>query len=173
MADRRDRPPCVANQDDVEPVSWGNGSRYAFKRWMLGAATGGKQLGASLFELAPGKADFPFHFHHHNEEAIYVLEGEGLLDLGEKDTQQVPIRAGDYIAFPVGPEGCHRVTNTSDASLRFLCISTMKDPEVAVYPETNKVGVMAGGAPGQQDAPGRVVNLWPRDESMEYFEGED
>lgn len=165
--------PSIVHAPDLPWQAGGNGARYVFQRKSLGQPAGGHKIGTSLYELPPGKSDFPHHYHHANEEALYVLEGEGTLELGEKNPSKHSIRSGDYVALPVGPDHCHRVTNTSDAPLRFLCISTMDSPEVAVYPETNKVGIMTGGAPGQRDAPGRIFNLWPRNESMGYYDGED
>jgi uncharacterized cupin superfamily protein len=112
---------------------------FAFRRKRLGAAAGGKGIGVSWFELQPGKKAFPYHFHLANEEAIFILEGEGVVRLGEEEH---PVRAGDYFAFPPGPPA-HQVINRSEAPLRFLAISTMLEPEVAVYPDSKKVGVLA------------------------------
>jgi uncharacterized cupin superfamily protein len=114
---------------------------FAFRRKRLGAAAGGKGIGVSWFELQPGKKAFPFHFHLANEEAVFVIEGEGVLRLGEEEH---PLRSGDYVAFSPGPPG-HQIVNRSQAPLRFLAISTMKEPEVAVYPDSKKVGVLARG----------------------------
>ncbi|HEX4386904.1 MAG TPA: cupin domain-containing protein, partial [Myxococcales bacterium] len=75
---------------------------FAFKRKRLGAEVGSKGLGTSWFELPPGKKAFPFHFHLANEEAIFILEGEGVLRSG---TDEQPLRQGDYISFPPGPPG--------------------------------------------------------------------
>jgi uncharacterized cupin superfamily protein len=112
---------------------------FAFRRKRLAAAAGGNGLGVSWFELAPGKKAFPFHFHLANHEALFVLEGEGVLRLGEEEH---PLRPGDYVAFPPGPPA-HQVINRSQAPLRYLGLSTMKEPEVAVYPDSKKVGVLA------------------------------
>jgi uncharacterized cupin superfamily protein len=112
---------------------------FAFRRKRLGAAAGGKGLGASWFEVQPGKKAFPFHYHLANDEAVFVLEGEGVLRLGD---EEYPLRAGDYVAFAPGPPG-HQIINRSQAPLRFLAMSTMNEPEVAVYPDSKKVGVLA------------------------------
>ena len=104
---------------------------FAFRRKRLGAAAGGAGIGVSWFEIQPGKKAFPNHFHLANEEAVYVLEGEGILRLGE---EMHHIRAGDYIAFPPGPPG-HQILNRGTAPLRYLALSTMREPEVAVYPD--------------------------------------
>ena len=134
---------------------------FAFRRKRLGAAAGGKGIGASWFELQPGKKAFPFHFHLANEEAIFVLEGEGVLRNGDEEHT---VRAGDYIALPPGPPG-HQLINRSSAPLRYLAVSTMIEPEVAVYPDSKKTGVLSrsqGLAVVHQDAA-----------AVDYYEGEE
>jgi uncharacterized cupin superfamily protein len=111
-------------QCDTQTLDRGN---FAFKRKRLGADVGAKGLGTSWFELAPGKKAFPFHFHLANEEALFVLEGEGVL---RSDKEEHQLRAGDYISFPPGPPG-HQVINRSDAPLRFLALSTMIEPRLS------------------------------------------
>ena len=48
----------------------------------------------------------------------------------------------------MGEEGSHQISNTSDEPLRYLCLSTMDEPDVLVYPDSGKIGVFAGSAPG-------------------------
>lgn len=49
------------------------------------------------------------------------------------------------------PIGAHRVINDSDESLRYLVISTMRDPDVTVYPDVDAIGVFAGSPPGGRE----------------------
>ena len=44
------------------------------------------------------------------------------------------------IAFPVGEDGAHQIDNRTDATIRFLAISTHGQAEVTVYPDEDKVG---------------------------------
>jgi uncharacterized cupin superfamily protein len=135
------RDPNVTNVDEVEWESGlSHGSRFASKKKRLAALTGGKSLGCSIYEVDPGKRAFPMHAHLANEEAIYILEGEGTMRI---DDRKVPVRVGDYIAFPPGRESAHQLINTSPGPLRYLCISTMRGPEVAFYPDSGKLGVQA------------------------------
>lgn len=39
-------------------------------------------IGTSLYKLLPGNKAFPFHCHYGNEEAIFILSGNGTLRLG-------------------------------------------------------------------------------------------
>ncbi|MFD1571472.1 cupin domain-containing protein [Halorubrum laminariae] len=116
-----------------------------WRRKRLGAAAGGNALGCSLYELPPGERSWPYHYHTANEEALYVLAGEGRLRL---DGESHPLRADDYVAFPADESGAHRVVNDGDATLRYLVVSTMREPDVTVYPDSGKFGVYVGSPPG-------------------------
>jgi uncharacterized cupin superfamily protein len=135
----------------------------------LGAAAGGKHLGCTLTEIAPGKKSWPYHYHTANEEAMYVLSGSGTLRLAGREG---PISAGDYVAFPLGEQGAHRVLNDSEEPLRYLCFSTMSHPEIAVYPDSEKIGVFTGSAPGCRPNKGDLREFMQRDAAVDYWEGE-
>jgi uncharacterized cupin superfamily protein len=134
---------------------------FAFRRKRLGAAAGGKGIGVSWFEVQPGKKAFPHHFHLANEEAVFVLEGEGILRLGEEEHR---IRAGDYIAFPPGPPG-HQIVNRGTAPLRYFALSTMREPEVAVYPDSRKIGVLSRTH--------GITSVHRQDATVDYYEDEE
>lgn len=74
-----------------------------------------------------------------------MLEGRGRLRLADGEH---PIRAGDFIAAPAGGvETAHQIINDSDQLLTYLCVSTMIEPEVVQYPDSGKLGAIAGAAP--------------------------
>jgi len=50
----------------------------------------------------------------------------------------------DIAWFPRGPAGTHGLRNDADEPARVAFFSTVSDPEVAVYPDEGKVGVVAG-----------------------------
>ncbi len=162
--------PHVVSLTDVPAIESSKGTLFASRRKQLGAAANGRALGCSHLELPPGKAAWPLHWHAANEEAVFVLEGEGTLRIGEA---KVPLRAGDYVAFPAGPGAAHQIINAGTAPLRYLCFSTMVSPEVAVYPESNKVGVMVGSAPGGSKKERTLEGVFLRADGVDYWEGED
>lgn len=164
-----DRPNGIVNEEKLAWDEQTHGERMAWKRKALGKAASGSKLGCSLYELAPGKRSWPYHYHTANEEAIYVLEGSGTLRLGG---QEVPIAKGDYISLRVGAEGAHQIVNTSEARLRYLCLSTMLDPEVNVYPDSGKVAVMAGSAPGGSKEKRTLHHVFPIVADVDYWHGE-
>jgi uncharacterized cupin superfamily protein len=139
-----------------------------FRRKELGAAADGDQLGCSLYELPPGSKSWPYHYHTANEEAVYVLSGTGTLRL---DDEMHPLRAGDYVTFPADESGGHRVVNDGDDPLRYLAMSTMDEPDVTVYPDSEKLGVFVGAPPGGRDE--RSLHGYYRlDDDVDYWDGE-
>lgn len=154
--------PKVVNEDDAEWIEESQGEMFAGRGTGLGEAAGNETLGCSLYEVPPEHSAVPYHYHNANEEALYVLKGKGTLrgHSGEEE-----ISEGDYAAFPVGEEGAHQVINTSNETLRYLMFSTMREPEVLVYPDSNKIGVR-GEAPG---APNKNLRA---DAEVDYWDGE-
>jgi uncharacterized cupin superfamily protein len=159
----------IVRQDELPWAESGHGERFHCRRKQLGAAAGGDKLGCSLYELAPGTSAFPAHYHNANEEALYVLEGEGTLRLGER---QIPVKRGDYVALLPVANSAHRLVNTSDHPLRYLCISTMIEPEVTVYPDSNKVGIVTGAAPGGPKGKRTLAKSLRANADVDYWEGE-
>lgn len=142
----------------------------AFRRKQLAAAAGaGDDLGCSLYELLPGKRSWPYHYHAGNAEAFYVLAGEGLVRLGDDEHR---VDAGTYVPCPASPEGAHRVVNDGDEPLRYLAMSTMRDPDVIEYPDSEKVGVFAGSPPGSS-AERTVHGYYRTEDAVDYWDGEN
>ena len=162
--------PNVVNEQDLE---WGEQSheeKFGYRRKHLGSAPGGEKLGCSLYEVPPGRRAWPYHYHLANEEAIYVLEGSGTLRIDER---QITLSRGDYVGMPVGEHGAHQIINTSDKPLRYLCLSTMIEPDAMVYPDSNKIGLFAGSAPGGSKEKRTVSKFLRADAEVGYYEGEE
>jgi len=141
---------------------------YEWDRIRLARRLGGELLGASIYVLGPGQKSFPYHLHHANEEMLIVLEGA--VTVRTHEGEQTAVR-GDTLIFKRGPEGAHQVINASADEARILMISTMVEPDVTEYPDSGKVGVFAGRAPGE---PGRAT-LWKYLDAtteLDYFDGE-
>lgn len=158
----------VVNQDQIAWTEAAQG-KFRYRRKAFTTPAGMERLGASLYELEPGASAFPRHYHCANEEAIFILEGDGVLTLGDAEVQ---VRAGDFIALPRGPEHTHRLSNSSHRPLRYLCFSTMIEPDIAVYSDSNKVGFFAGSAPGGLKEKRRLTGIFRRDTEVGYFDGE-
>lgn len=147
-------------EQDEQPFTW--------RRSRLGLQAGARDLGASLFEVPPGRSTFPLHIHHANEEMLIVLAGRPTLRTLEGERELGP---GEVVALPAGRGGAHRIDNRSGEAVRVLMVSTMNAPEVNEYPDTGKVWVrdFAPGTRGADDA----LNLVLRgDATVDYLEGE-
>ncbi|MFB6185810.1 MAG: cupin domain-containing protein, partial [Halobacteriaceae archaeon] len=93
----------------------------------------------------PGKRSWPYHYHTANEEAIYVLSGQGQLRGPDRTVQ---LEEGDYVVLPANREGGHQIINNRDNVLRYLMVSTMNEPDITVYPEMEKFGIFIDAPPG-------------------------
>ena len=76
--------PNVTNIHEAEARAMGKGSKFGFKGKRLGPSSGAVSLGCSWYEVEPGKAAFPNHYHCANEEGIYILEGSGETLIGKQ-----------------------------------------------------------------------------------------
>ena len=163
------RRPNVTNEDELRWAEHSHGEKFGYRRKSLSSATGGEKLGCSLYEVPPGKRAWPHHYHGANEEAIYVLEGSGTLRVGN---EEVPLSKGDYATFLARAEGAHQLVNTSDSTLRYLCFSTMVEPDAMVYPDSGKVGVFVGAAPGGPREKRTLSGFFREEDGVDYYEGE-
>lgn len=164
-----ERTPKVVNEADLEWSEMGHGSKFGQRRKRMGVAVGGEKLGCSLYEVPPGRAAFPYHYHHANEEAVYVLAGSGTLRIGE---EEVEVSAGDYAAFPTGEGYAHQLINTSEDPLRYLCFSTMIEPEVGFYPDSGKYVVFAASTRGGSEEKKAQSKFLRADAEVDYWWGE-
>ncbi len=148
----------------LEPMKAPEDSSFGGARQRAGVAAGAAKLGYSVFTVPPGKAAFPFHLHHTNEEMIYILQGEASLRLGK---EEIAVSSGTFIACPPGPDYPHQLINISANNLHYLVVSTMEYPDISEYPDSNKIGAYVTGATG----PGFRA-LYKKDANVPYFEGE-
>lgn len=157
----------VVNERDLD---WSETERgeAGWRRKRLGAAAGGEALGGSLYELPPGKRSWPYHHHTANEEALFVLAGSGSIRL---DGETRPLEAGDYVAMPADGRGAHRVINDGDRPLRYLMVSTMAEPDITVYPDSDKIGAFGGRPPGGSGE-ATVSGFFRLDDAVDYWTGE-
>lgn len=96
----------------------------------LGDALGLTKVGVNLTTLPPGKESSMRHWHTHEDELVYVLEGEVVL---RTDDGEHVLRAGTCAGFPAGAENGHQLINRSDRPARYLEISNRDPADGAVY----------------------------------------
>jgi uncharacterized cupin superfamily protein len=138
-------------QDDDDP----RGYETPYAR--VGPLIGASDLGASVYVLNEGQSVCPYHWEATDEEWLIVLAGRPLLRTPEDEEELEP---GDVVCFPKGPDGAHKVTNHHAEPARIAILSTKNEVGIAVYPDSNKVGVWP---------PGKLFRL---DDAVDYWEGE-
>ena len=95
---------------------------------------------------------------------FFILEGSGTLRYND---EEYPVKKGDFIACPTGPGTARQIINTSDKEIKYLALSTNTNPEIAEYPDSNKVGSYAGSFEKPD------LRLVVKKESgVDYFDGE-
>lgn len=126
---------------DLDAAPRGEGTRYPpphnepcrRRRWIkLGDAAGLTQFGVNLVTLEPGVWSSQRHWHSHEDEFVYVLDGELVLvtDAGEE-----VMRAGDCVGFKAGVRDGHHLQNRSDKPARFLVVGSRNEEDWGEYPD--------------------------------------
>jgi uncharacterized cupin superfamily protein len=128
-------------------------------------AAGSEKLGATLYEIPPGKRSVPYHAHFAVEELIVVLSGRLSLRTPEGERE---LDAGEVVACPAGEKGAHGLTNVGDEPARVLIASSKADADFLLYPDSNKLQAMSGEF-GSDDAFRMILST---ERQLEYFDGE-
>jgi len=91
-------------------------------------------IGVHLVRLAAGNESTQFHYHHRDEEFLYILSGRGIAEIG---SQQHEVAAGDFMAF--GRESLpHTLTNPFTEDLVYLMGGTRNAIDICDYPRINR-----------------------------------
>ena len=140
--------------DDTDPEG------YRAAQLKVAPLIGGTTMAGGYYIVPPGQANCPYHYES-DEEWLLVLEGRLTVRHPEGEDELGP---GDLVCFPAGPTGAHKLTNNGDVPVRMLIVSTANLPAVAVYPDSDKIGVWT---------PGRTDNIMVRRESgVDYYDRE-
>jgi len=147
----------VPQEDHSEPSG-----RYRLGMREIAEAAGARDLGYSITSIQPGARSFPFHFHHGEEEAFYVLQGRGLLRQGDGEGEEelIELSPGDAIAFPAGTGIAHQFINDGDAPFVYLALSNKVPSDTAEFPDSDKLLIRAT----------RLIVR--RTQRLDYFDGE-
>jgi uncharacterized cupin superfamily protein len=113
----------------------------------------------SVYDLPPGEAICPYHFEWTDEEWLLVIAGRPTLRSPEGERELNP---GDVVCFPTGPDGAHHVRNAGEEPVRVAILSTKNEFGIAEYPDSDKLGVWAGG----------THHMLRRSGQLDYWDGE-
>lgn len=150
----------IANINDIKPVHKAVHASYEYYKYEVAEADEGR-CEVSIYEIPPGKSNYPYHYHVKSEEVFYIISGEGILETPDGDR---PIAAGDVVICPPSPKGAHKITNSSQSEmLRYLDCDTTHYLDVAFYPHSDKINVSVQGEENR---------IYRQQNTVGYYEGE-
>jgi uncharacterized cupin superfamily protein len=139
------RPPFLVNLNEA-PSGEGEyepgGETFGIST-RVGDHAGLRRIGVNLDIVRPGERSTKFHWHHDEEECFLVLDGTGVLQVGEEAFR---VRRGDFFAKHEGPERAHQFVNDGDRDLRILTIGEHRGDQVEYPPAPWQPGQPPPGA---------------------------
>jgi uncharacterized cupin superfamily protein len=138
---------------------------FKSKRARIGYELGTELIGCSVWEIPPGQAAYPYHYHYADEELVIVLDGEPSLRTPEGTRN---LARGEAVRFGLGEEGAHQIFNATEETVALLAVSSNGRPDVIVYPDTDRIGV------GERLPQGGGLRAFFKreDARIDYFDGE-
>jgi uncharacterized cupin superfamily protein len=103
----------------------------------LGEVAGLANFGVNLVRLPPGSPSSMRHFHSREDEFVYVLEGEVVL---QTDAGEQVLTAGMCAGFPAGVADGHRLVNRSNAVVVYLEVGDRHMGDAVEYPDIDLRG---------------------------------
>jgi uncharacterized cupin superfamily protein len=101
-------------------------------RIQLGDAARLDQFGVNLCRLPPGTWSSQRHWHTHEDEFVYVVEGEVVL---VTDSGEETFKAGDCAGFKANETNGHHFQNRSERDALILEVGSRRTGDVAFYPD--------------------------------------
>jgi uncharacterized cupin superfamily protein len=150
------------NEPEFDQIRDRDGFRA--NRARVGRQAGAARLGVSLWELPPGQAAYPYHFHYTEEELLIVLDGTPSLRTPGGWRELAP---GEVVSFERGEAGAHQLLNETGATIRFLSCSTSGEPDVVSYLDSGKLGV----SERRPDGSG-LSAMFRSGDAVDYYDGE-
>jgi uncharacterized cupin superfamily protein len=111
-------------------------------RQRLGDAGGLRDFGVNLMTLPPAAWSSQRHWHSHEDEFVYVLEGEVTL---VEDGGETVLRAGDCAAFPKGSGNGHHLINKSAATAVYLEVGSRNPHDLTTCSDIDMMSSNADG----------------------------
>jgi uncharacterized cupin superfamily protein len=111
-------------------------------RKRLGDAGGLTDFGVNLMHLPAGNWSSQRHWHSHEDEFVYVLEGEVYL---VEDGGETLLRAGDCAAFPKNSRNGHHMINRSRTVAVYIEIGARNPADVTICSDIDMMSSNADG----------------------------
>ena len=100
----------------------------------LGDAVGLQSIGVHLVRLEPGNTSTVHHYHHQDEEWVYILSGRGIAEIGDEKHE---VGAGDFMGFVAGSQA-HSMHNPYAEDLVYLVGGDRPPFDLCDYPRIRK-----------------------------------
>jgi uncharacterized cupin superfamily protein len=100
----------------------------------LGDAVGLSTIGVHLVRLEQGDTSSVRHYHHQDEEWLYVLSGRGVAEIGDEKHEVGP---GDFMGFVAGSPA-HCLHNPHPENLVYLVGGNRWPFDICDYPQIGK-----------------------------------
>jgi uncharacterized cupin superfamily protein len=100
----------------------------------LGALAGLKRIGLNLGRVPPGAESFVYHYHHYEEEFVYVISGRAIAEIGDETYEVGP---GDFMLF-TAPSVGHHLRNPFETDLVYLMGGENREVEIGEFPRLGK-----------------------------------
>jgi uncharacterized cupin superfamily protein len=121
----------------------------------LGDVVGSRETGLSHMAIPAGAEGYPPHCHSAEEELFIVLDGAGIVTLGDETSE---VRRGSVVSRPPGTGVAHSFW-AGDEGLAYLAYSTRIANDITYFPRSNKINF-------------RGIGFMTRLERLEYWDGE-
>jgi uncharacterized cupin superfamily protein len=151
----------ITNKNLIEPSHKSEHEPYEYYKYEVTKRSRDSQSYVSIYEIPPLKASYHYHYHLKNEEVFYIISGSGILETPDGNK---PISAGDIIVCPPSEKGAHRIVNSSEKEmLVYLDCDTVNYPDIAYYPNSDKVGIILNG---------ESSTFYEKNSAVDYYKGE-
>jgi uncharacterized cupin superfamily protein len=111
-------------------------------RQRLGDAGGLSDFGVNLMHLPSGNWSSQRHWHSHEDEFVYVLQGELML---VEDGGETLLRAGDCAAFPKNSGNGHHLINKSQETAIYLEVGSRQMDDLTTCSDIDMMSSNADG----------------------------
>jgi uncharacterized cupin superfamily protein len=150
------RPDRIVALADVEP-DLTERRRARFTEREFGRALGSVRSTLAHMTIGAGYEGFPPHCHSLDEEFFVVLEGAGVVVLGD---EEIPLQPGTIVDRPPSTKVAHSFRASDAADLVYLVYGDLPPNDICFYPRSGKISF-------------RGVGVMGRIEPLEYWEGEE
>jgi len=151
----------LTNRDKLEEFHKVGNELYEYAKFIPVKEGINGECSVAIYDIPPGKSNYPYHYHEQDIEIFYIIDGDGILE--EPDGKR-EIKKGDIIICPPNSNGAHKITNISNSNkLSYIEFDTIHKPEVVKYPNTNKIGILYTNSGNY---------FFNESKTVDYYEGE-